>query len=313
MTFAAVSQSVDSGVIGFDIPEHAILTFERIHKLNITVHDLAGTLSPFLKPSRFHHRSPLCRAVKAQGHHVTCVQFEVKNLRREGPRLPEGRIHVCHAGLVEWMIPVFEKKKLTWVLFAGPRLPGKGLTSAVRSRSTRWLKFPWGDGLALPPAVDEDEAQMVLEHLRQLAARLQKWAAGLKPRKSSGGRAQGVSSDRLTTRQATVLQFIEERYNQRITLSMLAKALCLSESRASHVIRASCGTSFRELLIQKRLGVAMELLRQSGMGVLEVAMESGFEDVAHFHRLFRRRTGTTPRRYRLGGSFTSTPCEKASH
>jgi AraC-like DNA-binding protein len=58
---------------------------------------------------------------------------------------------------------------------------------------------------------------------------------------------------------------------------------------------------FSGLLVQKRLRVAMELLRHSGMNVLEVALASGFEDVAHFHRLFRRRIGSTPGQYRITG------------
>lgn len=288
-------------VTQFDIPECAIETFERIHKLNITVHDLTGNLSPFLKPYRFHHRSPLCLAVKAQGHSVTCQHFEIKSLRQDLAHLPEGRIHVCHAGLVEWVAPVFEKEKLSWILFAGPRLPGKPLSSAIRARSTKWPKSPWAEKLALPPSVEENEGQLIMEHLRQLAARLQKWARELKSRRSAENKASEFPSDLITTRQTAVLRFIEDKYAQPVTLPMLAKKLCLSESRASHVVRECCGRNFRELLIQKRLGVAMELLRQSGMGVLEVAMASGFEDVAHFHRLFRRRIGTTPAKYRISG------------
>jgi len=288
-------------VTRFDIPECAIETFEHIHHSIVTIHDLSGTLSPFLKPDRFHHRSPLCLAVKAQGHHLACIHFETKNLRQDLARLPEGRIHVCHAGLVEWVVPVFEKEKLVWILFAGPRIPGKRLSSAFRAHPTRWVKSPWSKKNALPSPVDESEAQLIMEHLRQLAARLQKWSQEWKVRDLVSPTDSDFPSNLLTMRQTAVRRFIEDHYAQPVTLPMLAQRLSLSEGRASHVVMECCGTNFRELLIQKRLGVAMEFLRQSGMSVLDIALASGFEDVSHFHRLFRRRIGTTPAKYRLSG------------
>jgi transcriptional regulator GlxA family with amidase domain len=59
--------------------------------------------------------------------------------------------------------------------------------------------------------------------------------------------------------------------------------------------------SFRALLVRKRLQAAMELLRQSDLSVLQIALATGFQDLAHFHRLFRRRVGITPARYRSSG------------
>jgi len=284
----------------FGAAERAIDAFERIHHMDVTVHDLVGNLSPFLRPERFHHRSPLCLAVKAEGRLDACIQFDITRLRHDLAGLPEGRIHICHAGLAECAVPVFDAGKLSWILFAGPRLPGAGLRSAERTRLIPFPKSPWGKDAAAPATLDEEEAQLILEHLRQLAARLRCWAAELKPSRRPASPVEFPLSA-LTSRQVQILRFIEEEYAGPVTISMLAKRLCLSESRTSHVVQSSCNTSFRELLVQKRLRVAMELLRQSSMSVLEVALASGFDDVAHFHRLFRQRVGTTPAQYRVSG------------
>jgi AraC-like DNA-binding protein len=286
----------------FEIPELAIETFERLHGLNVTVHDLSGRLASVLKPFRFHHRSPLCQAVKAQGHLASCLHFELKEVRRDLALLPEGRIHVCHAGLVEWVAPVFAGNELSVILFAGPRRPGRQLRGAIRMQPTAWLKkAPWGKRRNLPAPVEDEEGHLILEHLRQLAARLQKWLAESRVRRGPGHLPAGLRSDPAATRQAVILRFIEDNHAHRVTLPMLAKKLSLSESRASHAIRECCGAGFRELLIQKRIHVARGMLRQTGMSVLEIALACGFGDVAQFHRLFRRSMGTTPARYRRDG------------
>ena len=36
----------------FEVPEQAIQAYERIHGLHVTVHDLGGTLWPYLLPER---------------------------------------------------------------------------------------------------------------------------------------------------------------------------------------------------------------------------------------------------------------------
>lgn len=285
----------------FSIPEHAIQTFESIHQLIVSVHDLAGDLSPFLEPYRFHHRSPLCMAVKAQGehYHTLCKEFEMASLRVDLAYQREGRAHICHAGMVEWVVPIFEHDKLRWVFFAGPRLPKKPLVNITKLPLTNWQKSPWSNSMPLPESVQEDESQRILEHLRQLTARLQVWFTSLK---LTSGTQQKQSStffkNTVAVRETTIRLVIEENYASHGCLGILAERLCLSKSRASHVVRTTCGVSFRELLIQKRLRIAAELLRRSGLSVLEVALASGFEDIAHFHRLFKKRLGTTPAQYR---------------
>jgi AraC-like DNA-binding protein len=240
-------------------------------------------------------------AVKAKGehYHSLCKKFALEDLRSDLVNQREGRAHVCHAGLVEWVVPVFDKKELRWIIFAGPRLPGKSLVTITRVPLSNWQRSPWSEDMPLPDPVQEEESQLILEHLRQLASRLQLWFDSLKlANPSQSGREDTYFKNTIAVRETMIRLFIEDNYAKHGSLVLLAERLCLSQSRASHVVRKTCGASFRELLIQKRLRVAAELLRRSGLSVLEVALASGFEDIAHFHRLFKKRLGTTPAQYR---------------
>lgn len=61
--------------------------------------------------------------------------------------------------------------------------------------------------------------------------------------------------------------------------------------------RAMCGTSPYRYLLMRRLDFARELLAQ-GRSLVEVALETGFADQAHFSRMFKATSGITPARYR---------------
>jgi AraC-like DNA-binding protein len=219
-------------------------------------------------------------------------------VRENAHTFPEGRYHVCHAGLVEWVIPIYDNLQLQWVIFAGPRSPGPDLRSAHREALTRWQKPPWNPKTHPIPPVDEAEAELILEHLRQLGARLHAWARQKKPSSPRKKPPAPAPGNLLLRRRTLIRGYIESRRTEPIRLKDLSALLNVSEDRATHVVRECCGQTFRDMLIDARLKAAQELLRLSALPVLEVALCSGFNAISHFNRLFRRRAGLTPGQYR---------------
>jgi AraC-like DNA-binding protein len=293
----------------FAVPEQAIQAFERLSDTRVSVHDLVGTLTPFLPPERFRHVHPLCAAVKVH-HSESCIDFGIRRLRREISSQPEGRVQVCFAGLVEFVVPVFQKRQLEWVFFAGPRTPGRKLRNAVRDTNTLPKPSPWPAGTAMPPPIDDPEAQVILENLRQLAARLRVWSGEMQSSGISREAARIESSrpytDDLATRRAQIRNFIFTRHTHPAHLADLAELLHLSESRAGHAVKESCGQTFSKLINEARLRTASGLLQHTSLSVLEVALRSGFEEISHFHRCFRARFKTTPLQYRKQSESTFT-------
>lgn len=278
----------------FSVPETALQAFERIHNLRVTVHDLQGMLWPFLLPDRVQHTQAPCQAVKALDSNTSCRQFDIFRTRRELADRPEGRVHICHAGLVEWVIPILGDSGLEQVLFAGVRLPGSGIVAYPHP-------LPVLSSAGEIPPVDREESDLILEHLRQLAARLRLWKLDAAREITVGAPKPGMTDamdDLIAQRRTVISRFIHSRHMGRVTIGDLADTLGLSESRTSHVVRQIFGHTFRDLLTEARLNTAAGLLRHSSLPILEVAVRSGFDDPAHFHRLFRRRYSATPARYR---------------
>ena len=97
---------------------------------------------------------------------------------------------------------------------------------------------------------------------------------------------------------ATVLeQYLAEQLDGRARLGDLARRLGYSPSHLSTLIRRTTGRSFVALRRRLRFERACALLRE-GSSVKEAALAAGFDDPAYFSRLFRRRVGVPPSRWR---------------
>ncbi len=278
-------------------PERALRCYERWSGLQVVVHDLVGGLTGQLPPTRHRHEQALCRAVKTGPHGARCLAWEIPRLRSVLAAEPTARIQVCHAGLVELVAPLLFAGRLGVVLFAGQRLPGGDLEAAadpVRSPVT------WSHRASMPARWSADEAEFALEGLRQLGARLRAWL-GEQPHLALGtGQADSGQTGGGPTldRRRSILDFIALQCTGQLSLTDLATHLQVGPHRAAHVVRDLCGTTFVALVTDARMRIASSLLHTTDLAVPEVARRSGFGDANHFHRLFRRRFGTTPHRYR---------------
>jgi AraC-like DNA-binding protein len=86
--------------------------------------------------------------------------------------------------------------------------------------------------------------------------------------------------------------------NMRVVHSLELEAITgLTRYELARQFRAMCGTSPYRYLLMRRLDVARNLLAQ-GQSLVEVALEAGFADQAHFSRMLKATFGVTPARYR---------------
>lgn len=83
-----------------------------------------------------------------------------------------------------------------------------------------------------------------------------------------------------------------------VTLSSMAQAFHYSPEHASRLIKRYTGHTFSHLLTSIRLENAKQLLRDTSVSVLDIALQVGYEGSDQFIRAFRRQNGITPNEYR---------------
>lgn len=98
---------------------------------------------------------------------------------------------------------------------------------------------------------------------------------------------------------AAVLQEIHHHY-QDASLSALADRYAVSLAYLSRTIKAQTGSTFKELLRDRRLERAAELLTATSLPLADILPMLGYDNSSYFHRIFRDRYGCTPREYREG-------------
>lgn len=94
------------------------------------------------------------------------------------------------------------------------------------------------------------------------------------------------------------LKYMEEHYNERITLAEVAEKIYVSQWHLSKLLNRHTGNSFSELLNHTRIEKAKELLKDPSMRIGDVSEEVGFLDVAHFSRVFKKQEGISANEYR---------------
>jgi AraC family transcriptional regulator len=97
-------------------------------------------------------------------------------------------------------------------------------------------------------------------------------------------------------RRATEL--LHENMHGRIRLSDIARECGLSVSHFARSFKVSFGTSTHQWLTEHRIDLAKQLLRQTNMSLIEIAIQSGFNDQAAFTRIFHQLVGVSPGRWR---------------
>jgi AraC family transcriptional regulator len=103
-----------------------------------------------------------------------------------------------------------------------------------------------------------------------------------------------------------VLDYAMANLGEDLTLAELARVADLSPHRFSLQFKRAVGVPPHHWVTRARVSEAERRLR-AGRPVAEVAVSLGFASQSHFTEVFRRITGTTPKRFQVGAGAAPPP------
>ena len=107
-----------------------------------------------------------------------------------------------------------------------------------------------------------------------------------------------------------VLWYINEHYQENLSLDSLAGHFHISASHLRRIFKQVYDVSPITYLIKRRIAIATDLLLKTDQSVAQIAQQVGYENVTHFSHLFADRIGCTPSQFRERRQETPTPNEE---
>ena len=96
----------------------------------------------------------------------------------------------------------------------------------------------------------------------------------------------------------TAIDYMNSNYSQKITLDQLAKSANMSKVYFCRKFTEVVGISPIHFLMQTRIENSCHLLKNTDIGIGNIAMECGFSSFSYYSEVFKKIMGCTPQSYR---------------
>lgn len=90
------------------------------------------------------------------------------------------------------------------------------------------------------------------------------------------------------------VNYIDRHFSEKITLDELAEKCYTNKYHLFHLFTRTKGVSVGKYILDKRIALSKELLKNRNNSIEYIAEETRFHDPAYFCRVFKRETGKSP-------------------
>lgn len=95
-----------------------------------------------------------------------------------------------------------------------------------------------------------------------------------------------------------IVGYIDSNFKAGLSLDTLQNAFNMSKFHISHLFKEVTGFTVSEYIQHRRVIEAQKMLRTTGLTVLDICLDCGFNNINHFHRVFKKIAKTTPYKYK---------------
>jgi AraC-like DNA-binding protein len=94
------------------------------------------------------------------------------------------------------------------------------------------------------------------------------------------------------------LNYLDDHYLEPLTLKEISKSVNMSPSYLEQLFKMLNGFSVWDYVVSKRIEAAKKQLASTNLRILDVSLQSGFNSLTYFNRIFKRSLGMSPKEYR---------------
>ncbi len=216
-----------------------------------------------------------------------CVEQDIMAFRKVQD---EKRLHIykCHLGLYEAVAPLYSFGTLTGYLMMGQTI-NKGKEAA---KETFKKALPY---------MEKDDYELLQDTIAQIPVSDRQTIDSLVTIMEICAQYITLTNRMQLTKRELVSEvhsYIEEHYEQHITIDNLCSQFFCSRSSLTRKFKETYGISIHTHISQVRLKNSRRLLESSDLSIGEIAFHCGYNDQNYFTRAFYKAQKMTPRDYR---------------
>jgi AraC-like DNA-binding protein len=93
-------------------------------------------------------------------------------------------------------------------------------------------------------------------------------------------------------------EYLMTNYREEVDLKKLAGLVNMAEGSLCRFFKMKMGITLFDYLNQIKTDFACKLLMDPDLSILQICLDSGFNNISHFNKQFKKRTGVTPTEFR---------------
>jgi AraC-like DNA-binding protein len=97
---------------------------------------------------------------------------------------------------------------------------------------------------------------------------------------------------------AVIHEYLMNNYREEVDLKSLAALVNMAEGSLCRFFKKNMGITVFEYLNKIKTEFACKLLMDQDLSIMEVCLDSGFNNISHFNKQFKKTTGVPPSEYR---------------
>lgn len=235
----------------------------------------------------------ICRVIRSsQKGLAACIETDKENCNLAAKK-KHGMRYYCHAGLIDFAIPVYVQGRHIATIMFGQMLPEP---PTEKSFNKIWNKV---SSLSIDkkafkkayyscPYMSSEQ----LESLQKIISFFAEYFCEM------GIRLKNAEKSQKHPEIVQAKEFVSKHFRENIGLFDVANHVVFSEAYFSRLFSKIEGINFSIYLQKIRLAEAKKLLIKTDWPITKVAFNSGFNNLSYFNELFRKYENCTPSDFR---------------
>ena len=154
--------------------------------------------------------------------------------------------------------------------------------------------FLSGNGVMISTLMEDRELMGIMEKAERSPMDLLRWVNSMTARSF----AAVEEIQRNQTLPAQIDAYIREHYAERIGRNEIGEAFHMVPEYLAKIYKRKTGKTLKDAVNEARIARARVLLEQTDRKIIDIALETGFDNVPYFSTLFKKMTGFSPADWR---------------